>query len=52
MEIKVTPRFMRQAHKFMSKEALQELVDELSLYPNKNELKKLLSILLEEYKNE
>ena len=33
--IKATPKFMRMARKLMTDEALQMLIDELSLYPKK-----------------
>ena len=33
--IKATPKFMRMAHKFMTDEALQALIDELSVFPDK-----------------
>ena len=36
--IKATPKFMRLAQKVMTAEALQELIDELALYPEKGAL--------------
>ena len=35
VHIKATPKFVRLAQKAMTKEALQELIDELALYPEK-----------------
>ena len=38
IDIQATPAFMRQAKKWMSAEALQSLVDELTIHPEQGVL--------------